>query len=104
MLQAVVAETLTPSVGIGSVRVLIGGEGRWDELRTCSIVLARYGVADYATGALGVVGPIRMHYGRAISANGLSQTSCEPVYDIYQPDFPLRLPGRILERTDDSLN
>ena len=62
LLQAVLSETLTPAVGIGSVRVLIGGEGRWDELRACSLVLARYGVANYATGALGVVGPIRMAY------------------------------------------
>jgi len=87
VLQAVVAETLTPSVGVGSVRVLIGGEGRWDELRTCSLVLARYGIADYATGALGVVGPIRMQYGRAISAvRFVAGVLGELVYDIYQPD------------------
>ena len=29
-------------------------------------VLARYGVSDYATGALGVVGPMRMPYGRTV--------------------------------------
>ncbi len=105
LLQAVVAETLTPSVGIGSVRVLIGGEGRWDELRTCSIVLARYGVADYATGALGVVGPIRMHYGRAISAvRFVANVLGELVYDIYQPDFRSDFQVESLERTDDSLN
>ena len=89
LLHAVLSETLTPSVGIGSVRVLIGGEGRWDELRTCSVVLARYGVADYATGALGVVGPIRMHYGRAISAvRFVASVLGDLVYDIYQPDVP----------------
>ena len=88
LLHAVLAETLTPSVGIGSVRVLIGGEGRWDELRTCSVVLARYGIANYATGTLGVVGPIRMHYARAISAvRFVANVLGELVYDIYQPDL-----------------
>jgi heat-inducible transcriptional repressor len=50
------------------VQVLIGGEGTWEELRECSVVLARYGVPGLATGALGVLGPIRMSYGRTISA------------------------------------
>jgi len=65
-LEAVLADALSPE--IGNVRVLIGGEGRWSELRACSLVLGRYGVAGFATGALGVVGPTRMFYGRAISA------------------------------------
>jgi heat-inducible transcriptional repressor len=49
------------------VQVLIGGEGTWEELSECSIVLARYGVPGIATGTLGVLGPIRMSYGRNIS-------------------------------------
>jgi heat-inducible transcriptional repressor len=55
------------SSSIGGVQVLIGGEGNWDELSQCSIVLARYGVVGQATGALGVLGPMRMSYGRSIS-------------------------------------
>jgi heat-inducible transcriptional repressor len=46
---------------------LIGGEGTWDELRQCSIVLARYGAPGLAMGTLGVLGPMRMSYGRTIS-------------------------------------
>ena len=65
-LDALLTDSLSPE--IGTVRVLIGGEGHWDELRTVSLVLTRYGVTHLATGALGVVGPIRMMYGRAISA------------------------------------
>jgi heat-inducible transcriptional repressor len=62
----------------GGIQVLIGGEGSWEELRQFSIVLARYGTPGLITGALGVVGPMRMPYGRAIStirflANLLSQ-------------------------------
>jgi heat-inducible transcriptional repressor len=51
----------------GGVQVLIGGEGTWEELRECSMVLARYGVPGLATGMLGVIGPIRMAYGQSIS-------------------------------------
>jgi heat-inducible transcriptional repressor len=53
---------------VGTVQVVIGGEGRWRELSSCSMVLARYGVEGFATGTLGVLGPTRMPYGRAVSA------------------------------------
>ena len=55
------------AVGPGGVQVIIGGEGRWEELASYSIVLARYGAVDRAVGALGVLGPLRMPYRRAIS-------------------------------------
>jgi heat-inducible transcriptional repressor len=94
LLQAVLSETLTPSVGVGGVRVLIGGEGRWEELRACSLVLARYGVANYATGALGVVGPIRMAYARTISAvRFIAGVLGELVYEMYQPGVPPAIPS-----------
>ncbi len=65
-LEEVLANVLTPTVG--GVQVVIGGEGSWEELRECSMVLTRYGAPGYATGALGVIGPTRMSYGRTISA------------------------------------
>lgn len=51
---------------VGGLQVLIGGEGGWEELRQCSMVLARYGVPGMATGTLGVLGPMRMSYARTI--------------------------------------
>jgi heat-inducible transcriptional repressor len=51
----------------GGVQVLIGGEGTWTELSHVSIVLARYGQPGLLTGALGILGPIRMPYARSIS-------------------------------------
>ncbi len=66
LLEEVLSEALSPDVQ--GVRVVIGGEGRWEELRHTSMILSRYGVKGQATGALGVLGPIRLHYGRAISA------------------------------------
>ena len=50
----------------GSVSVVIGGEGEWQELRNTSLVLARYGVPGFVSGTLGVLGPMRMPYGKAI--------------------------------------
>lgn len=55
------------STNIGGVQVLIGGEDTWEELRECSVVLARYGAPGIVSGTLGVLGPIRMPYGRTIS-------------------------------------
>ena len=52
---------------IGGVQVLIGGEGRWEQLNDFSLVLARYGSRETASGYLGILGPIRMSYGRAVS-------------------------------------
>jgi heat-inducible transcriptional repressor len=51
---------------VGGLQVIIGGEAGWEELRQCSMVLARYGVPGVLTGALGVLGPMRMSYARTI--------------------------------------
>jgi heat-inducible transcriptional repressor len=66
-LQDLLARSTTNST-VGGLQVLIGGEGGWEELRQCSMVLARYGVPGLATGTLGVLGPMRMSYARAIPA------------------------------------
>lgn len=66
LLSTILAETLEPNVR--GVQVVIGGEGRWEELRECTMILARYGVLEHLSGAIAVVGPTRMPYGRNISA------------------------------------
>jgi heat-inducible transcriptional repressor len=66
LLQDLLSRTMT-NTGVGGVHVLIGGEGTWDELRQVSVILSRYGNPDVATGTLGVLGPLRMPYGKAIS-------------------------------------
>jgi heat-inducible transcriptional repressor len=65
--RTLLEELLTEMLEVGGVQVIIGGEGRWNELRECSLVISPYGVAGEATGALGVMGPMRMPYSRAIS-------------------------------------
>ena len=66
LLQEVLDRTAANS-SIGGVQVIIGGEGTWEELRPFSMVLGRYGKPGLATGSLGVLGPLRMSYGRTIS-------------------------------------
>jgi heat-inducible transcriptional repressor len=82
LLEDVLSNAASPD--IGNVQVVIGGEGRWRELRDYSLVLARYGVTDYVTGALGVLGPMRMPYGRAISAvRYVADLMSDMVSDLY---------------------
>ncbi len=50
------------------VQVLIGGEGRWEELKDCTIILSRYGVVEQFSGTVAVIGPTRMPYGRNVAA------------------------------------
>lgn len=66
MLQDLLNRTVLSSSATG-VQILIGGEGTWDELRQCAVILARYGTPGLATGTLGVLGPLRLPYGRTIS-------------------------------------
>jgi heat-inducible transcriptional repressor len=50
------------------LQIVIAGDGRYAELQDISLVIGRYGAGDRATGLLGVLGPIRMPYGRTIGA------------------------------------
>jgi heat-inducible transcriptional repressor len=50
-----------------NVQVVIAGEGRWEELKHLTMILSRYGVPGQLSGAVGVVGPTHINYGRAIS-------------------------------------
>jgi heat-inducible transcriptional repressor len=63
-----VVNTAAQPLEVGDIQVLIGGEGRWQELAELSLVLSRYGVEGGASGLLGVVGPTRMTYDRIIGA------------------------------------
>ncbi len=49
------------------VQVIIGGENQWYEMKDVSLVVARYGQEGKVGGLLGVIGPTRMQYGRAIA-------------------------------------
>lgn len=75
-------DEITPPVG--TVQVVIGGDGRWRELSACSMVVARYGVEGLATGMVGVVGPTRMPYSRAIgTVRYVADLMSDLVEDLY---------------------
>jgi heat-inducible transcriptional repressor len=67
LLHEILSRTVLSRTSAGGVQVLIGGEGIYDSLSQCSFVVARYGQPGLATGTLGVLGPMRMPYGRTIS-------------------------------------
>ena len=49
------------------VQVLIGDENPKPEMRRCAFILAPYRYRDHPVGALGVIGPTRMEYDRAMT-------------------------------------
>jgi heat-inducible transcriptional repressor len=62
---------LSSAIGRGSrdfgVQVVIGEENRNETLRDLSLVFCRYGIPDLIGGTIGIIGPTRMNYRRAIS-------------------------------------
>ena len=63
VLESILARTLNAN----GVQIIIGGEGPYQEIYDVSLVLSPYGIRGKASGVLGVLGPTRMRYGRAIS-------------------------------------
>ncbi len=66
LLASVLAEQ--EAQGGEGVQVVIGGDGRWEELKDCTMILSRYGVTEGFSGTLAVVGPTRMPYDRNVAA------------------------------------
>jgi len=64
----VIGSLMPVALATKDVQVFIGQENEWPPLRECSLVLCRYGVEGEVYGMLGLLGPTRMEYGRAISA------------------------------------
>jgi heat-inducible transcriptional repressor len=88
-LDIVLSDMLSMAAERGSVQIVIGGEGQRNELADFSLVLSRYGVNGYATGALGVLGPLRMPYARTVSVvRFVSQLLSNLVFDMYGGELP----------------
>ena len=62
-----VLEALSDALGTRGITVRIGHENRRAELGNVSIVASNYGVGS-ADGVIGVIGPTRMNYERAMAA------------------------------------
>jgi heat-inducible transcriptional repressor len=64
--QPMLARFLAESLASPGVQVIIGAENRLEQMREASLVLTRYGSEDDAWGVLGVLGPTRLPYWRAV--------------------------------------
>ncbi len=64
----ILSDMLSWSSDQRGVRIIVGGEGQYHSLSDFSLVLSRYGINGQVAGALGVMGPLRMPYARAVSA------------------------------------
>jgi heat-inducible transcriptional repressor len=88
-LDLVLSDMLSMAAERGSVQIVIGGEGQLNELSDFSLVLSRYGINGFATGALGVLGPLRMPYARTVSVvRFVSQLLSNLVFDMYGGELP----------------
>ncbi len=82
--RQVVEKLVGEALEHGGVQIIIGGEGKWEEFSDVGIVLARYGVEDKATGAMGVIGPLRMPYSRTVSVvRYMSHLMSNLISDLY---------------------
>jgi heat-inducible transcriptional repressor len=82
--RQVVEKLVGEALQHGGVQIIIGGEGKWEEFSEVGIVLARYGVEDKATGAMGVIGPLRMPYSRTVSVvRYMSHLMSNLISDLY---------------------
>ncbi len=84
-LNMILDEMLTPI--INHVQVVIGGDGRWEELKHLSMVLSRYGIPGQISGTVGLVGPTHLNYGRAISTvRYVSGLMTDALVNLYESD------------------
>ena len=71
------------------VRVVIGKENEAKVIQDYSVVTSRYGLPDDAVGTIGVIGPTRMPYARAISSvSYLASVLSELVAELYVRETP----------------
>ena len=69
------------------VQVIIGAENGSAALKDMSVIVSRYGVEGQVGGLLGIVGPRRMQYGRAIAVvRYLTQMLNDLLADLYGPE------------------
>jgi len=69
------------------VQVVIGEENRNETLRDLSLVFSRYGIPDQIGGTIGIIGPTRMNYRRAISTvNYISRILSDLVAGVSRSD------------------
>ena len=85
LLSTIVPHQL-PSQG---VQVIIGKENKAEAIHDFSVVISQYGLPQEAVGTIGVIGPTRMPYARAISTiSYLSSVLSRLVAELYARETP----------------
>lgn len=64
--ETILAGLLTEALGGSGVQVVIGAENALEQMREAALVLTRYGGDEDAGGVIGVLGPTRLPYWRAV--------------------------------------
>jgi len=81
---------IPPGLPSHGVKVVIGKENRAEVIHDYSVVISRYGLHQEAVGTIGVVGPTRMPYARAISTiDYLASVLSGLVAELYGKETPL---------------
>lgn len=64
--QPLLARFLAESLASPGLQIIIGAENRLEQMRDACVILTRYGSADDRWGVLGLVGPTRFPYWKAV--------------------------------------
>ena len=77
-----------PSYG---VQVVIGKENKVEVIHDYSVVISQYGLPEKAIGKIGIIGPTRMPYARAISTVGyLASVLSTLMAELYRKDIHIK--------------
>jgi len=66
-LVKILNECISSQPSIGNVRVVIGRENVASSMKGCAVITTSYEVGGDVLGAIGVVGPMRIEYGRMMA-------------------------------------
>jgi heat-inducible transcriptional repressor len=96
--RSLLRSILPPGLSGSRVRIVIGKENEEEAIQDYSVIIGRYGLPGEADGTIGVIGPTRMPYGRAIAAvNYLASVLSVLIAKLYGRDIPF-------EMEDDAVN
>lgn len=84
-------DLLTGGLGQKGVTVRIGREINYNEMRNCSLVISSYQWGEQSAGTIGVLGPIRMDYAKAIGVvEYVAQSLSRTLEKMFKPEGFLR--------------
>ncbi|MFA5892017.1 MAG: heat-inducible transcriptional repressor HrcA [Actinomycetota bacterium] len=83
--QTALLELLASSLESAPVTVRIGSEVPSEDFRSCSIVVAEFGLPGADRGSVGVIGPTRMEYGRVIATANAVARALEGALGTHEP-------------------